>query len=652
MCGLAGIFLPGGSSAERLQTEVAHMAQTLVHRGPDDSGAWCDAATGIGLAFRRLAILDLSPTGHQPMVSRDGRFVLTFNGEIYNHVELRQRLSAEGVRFRGTSDTEVVVEAMARWGVQSALEELSGMFAIAAWDAQARRLVLARDRLGKKPLYLARVGRGWAFASELKAICALAEFPRRIDLVALTAYLRFGYVPGNACIFEDVEKVPAGAWMEASTERPWSMHAFWTPHTMIAEAVSRRRPWSDSDAVDELERRLADAVTRRMIADVPVGAFLSGGIDSSAVVAIMQSHGAGRVRTYSIGFENPAYDEAQSARAVANHLGTEHTEFYVSARDALDVVPRLPSLFDEPLADASQIPTYLMARLARREVTVVLTGDGGDEAFGGYTRHLWMGRFLSRLNRIPSWARRVAGRGLASTPMRFVAGRHALVSHLLPMRWRVRQLSDKIARLQEAMEANNGLDLYLRLVSRFQSPRELVRGQPDDAPLIEAAARCSLDLADQADCAMALDLMLYLTGDILVKVDRATMAASLEARSPLLDHRIVEWAWALPLNLKIRDGQGKWLLRQVLYRHVPRAMVDRPKAGFTPPIGEWLRGPLREWAEDLLGQQGIAGGPVLETAGIHRLWQAHQTGALDEHRRLWTVLTFLDWQRYWRATVA
>ena len=646
MCGLAGWLAPPGIDPDELGAAVDRMSATLAHRGPDDSGRWVDAAAGIGLGFRRLSILDLSPTGRQPMASADGRYACVFNGEIYNHRDLRAELERGGARFRGSSDTEVLVESAAAFGAPAAVGRLWGMFALAIWDRAERCLLLARDRLGKKPLYAARIGEsGWLFGSELKALCALDRFRREIDPRAAAAYLRFGYVPAPLAIFQDAWKVEPGTFSLLRFGQPVRTERYWDPRAVARQGVRERRAAPPEVLVSELDALLRDAVARRMIADVPLGAFLSGGIDSSTVVALMQAQSALPVRTFSVGFRHAGYDEAGDAAAVARHLGTEHTELTVSPVDARAVIPELPDVYDEPFADPSQIPTLLIARLARRFVTVGLSGDGGDEMFAGYTRHRWAASLWEAVSPLPGFLRRPIGAFLARVPVAWWDRAYAVAEPVLPARFRQRQPGDKIRKAAALVGAARSEDaLYWRLVSQWPEPAGLFPGGgPGRLPW--ESAGIDAEVGDFRERMTLYDLLVYLPDDVLVKVDRATMAASLELRSPLLDHRIAEWTWTLPFAMKVRRGAGKWILRQVLSRYVPPALVERPKAGFGVPLDHWLRGPLRDWAEDALrpGRLEDAG---LRPAPILAAWRRHLAG-LDEQYRLWVILMFLAWRKRW-----
>ncbi|EWY41338.1 asparagine synthase [Skermanella stibiiresistens SB22] len=642
MCGICGFVEPTGR--RQLSGLVRAMSDTLAHRGPDGDGVWTDDATGVAFGHRRLAIVDLSPLGRQPMESSDGRLVLTYNGEIYNHRELRAELEAAGHRFRGQSDTEVLVEACALWGVERTARRLIGIFALALWDKAVRRLILVRDQLGVKPLYWGRIGGpgasgGLMFASELKALRAHPGWSPELDRGALAAYFRFNYVPEPHTIYRGVSKLPPGSILtwepggEPAISRYWDMRA-------IARTAPRER--DPAEAVAELEELLGDAIGRQMVADVPLGAFLSGGIDSSTVVALMRARSGRPVRTFSIGFDVAGYDEATHAKAVAAHLGTDHTELYVGREHIQNVIPTLPDLFDEPFADSSQIPTFLVSEMTRRHVTVALSGDGGDELFAGYHRYFWADAARRRLERMPRALRDLAAGGLSSLS----EGAWDRVFGLVPAGVRPERAGGRMLKLAELLAASGPDEVYRGLLSHWDPPEDIVRGasEPRGLPWDRSIAG---EIPDFVRRMQFVDTMTYLPDDILAKVDRASMAVGLEARVPLLDHRVVEFAAGLPADLKIRDGQGKWLLRQVLYRHVPRELVERPKMGFSVPLDGWLRGPLRDWAEDLLDERSLEEGGVLDPAPIRRRWAEHVEGRRDHQDKLWGVLMFQAWRRRW-----
>ncbi len=619
------------------------MGDALALRGPDDRGVWSDPAAGIALAHRRLSIVDLSPLGHQPMVSSCGRWVIAFNGEIYNFSELRAELEQAGRSFRGQSDTEVIVEGCALWGVAETVRRLWGMFAIALWDRKERRLHLVRDRLGIKPLYWGVFGDLVLFGSELKALAAHPGWERRIDRDALAAYLRFAYVPAPRSIWRDVFKLEPGTILTIGADGGRNTDIYWSAADVARAGIGARTDWplSDTEATDRLEDLLGDAVNRHMVSDVPLGAFLSGGIDSSTVVALMQKHSRRPVRTFSIGFNEAGYDEAAHAAAIARHIGTDHTELYVEPAHALEIVPRLAEWYDEPFADSSQIPTFLVSEMTRAKVTVALSGDGGDELFAGYNRYR-LARSLGRvLSALPAPLGRVAAGGLTAMP---VAAWDRLFG-LVPGRLRPPQPGDKVHKLAGLLTETPDT-VYRRLVSQWNEPEKLAIGGTEPiGPLTDPGLR--RDFPDPLDRMQLLDTLTYLPDDILTKVDRASMAVSLEARVPLLDHRVVAFAWSLPHRMKMRDGESKWLLRRVLYRHVPKSLLDRPKMGFGIPIGSWLRGPLRDWAEDLLDETAMRADGLLDPAPIRARWAEHLSGRRNWQYPLWTVLMLQAWRRRW-----
>ncbi len=646
MCGIAGFWDRGALRSEQGRQRLEAMTDTLRHRGPDDAGQFVDEAVGVGLGSRRLAIVDLSELGHQPMVSADGRYVLTFNGEIYNFPDLRHELEGSGMRFRGSSDTEVLLAAVQHWGLRQALVRSNGMFALALWDRHERRLQLARDRFGEKPLYYGWANRTFLFGSELKALRAHPGFDAGIDRDALALYFRHNCVPAPYSIHTKTAKLPPATIVtigEATTpgttptpEPYWSLGA-------VAEAgTSSLLRTGDDAAVDELEAALRHSVKQRMHADVGLGAFLSGGIDSSLVVALMQAQHTSKVQTFTIAFEDATYDEAPHAQAVADHLGTEHHELLVTSHDALDVVPRLPEIYDEPFADSSQIPTTVLARLTRAHVTVALSGDGGDELFGGYNRYAWAERYWRRLAPLPLSLRRLTATMLTAVPPGWWDRAFAGAGQVLPRSLSVRMPATKLDKVARVLPAADLHQTYMALASHTEDPARLVLGSVEPPTLLTSPAQWPA-LEDSAQRMMYLDTMTYLPDDILTKVDRATMAASLEGRMPFLDPDVAALAWRLPLDMKIRAGTGKWLVRRLLHRYVPPALVERPKAGFGVPIGHWLRGPLRPWAEDLLGVGRLEREGLLAPAVVRQMWEEHLSGRRDRQFELWDVLMFQAW---------
>lgn len=641
MCGIAGVV---GATERSLSAVVGRMVESIRYRGPDDAGVWCDSAAGLGLGHARLSILDLSPAGRQPMLSASGRFVIVFNGEIYNHLELRKELS--GIAWRGHSDTETLLEAIEAWGVEKALRCLAGMFALALWDRVEQRLTLARDRIGEKPLYYGWSHGTFLFGSELKALAAYPGWTGEIDRGALACYMRYAYVPVPHSIYAGINKLLPGTFIVLSpTDKAGyspEPQSFWS-----ALEVSRQHELidlTDSQAADELDTVLGRAVKSQMIADVPLGAFLSGGVDSSTIVALMQAQASQPIKTFSIGFREDDYDEARHAKAVAAHMGTDHTELYVTAAGALAVIPRLPSIYDEPFGDSSAIPTHLVAQMARRHVTVALSGDGGDELFGGYNRYSWGRSIWQRIGRLPVGLRRLMGRGLTllSPEQWDRIGRLGWAA--LPPKLRMATLGDKLHKLAGIIDVRSQAELYQRLVSQHRDPGSLVIGA-NEKPIWADGQATRLDRTDFSERMMFHDLVGYLADDILTKVDRAAMAVSLETRVPMLDHRVVEFTWRLPLHMKVREGQGKWLLRQVLDRYVPRHLIERPKMGFGVPLDAWLRGPLREWADTLLDEDRIRHEGYFHPGPIRQKWNEHLSGRRSWQYWLWNVLMFQAWNQ-------
>jgi asparagine synthase (glutamine-hydrolysing) len=643
MCGIAGFFdTRCRASSERATALARRMADAVAYRGPDEGDVWCDAGSGIALGHRRLSIIDLSSAGHQPMQSADGRYVISYNGEMYNAEELRPQLAAAGVVFRGHSDTEVMLEGFAIWGVTQTLRRLAGMFAFALWDRQERRLWLVRDRIGIKPLYWMYLDGQLLFGSEIKALRAHPAARFQIDRDATTAFLRLNYVPAPLTIYRDVHKLLPGHVLSISaTDREPKVESYWSLDAAVEAGRESPFSGSDDDTIVALETLLTKVVGEHMMSDVPLGAFLSGGVDSSAVVALMQAQSSRPVRTFSIGFAEAAYNEAKHAAAVARHLGTEHHELYVSPDDARQVIPRLPEYYDEPFGDSSQIPTYLVSALTRKHVTVSLSGDGGDEVFGGYTRYLTARRFHRYVGHVPRFLRKWGAQALRGTSTELLDR----LASVVPAKYRPSHAGDRLHKLAEVLnETDDGF--YRRLVSQWWRPEDIVVGGREPQGLIWDE-RVKQRLPDLVDRMQYLDSLTYLPDDILTKVDRASMAVSLEARVPLLDHRIVEFSWRLPQSLKIRGGQGKWILRQMLYRHVPRKLIDRPKTGFGIPIGAWLRGPLRGWAEELLGPERLSADGLLRPEPIRQMWSEHLDGKRNWQYPLWTVLMLQAWRERW-----
>jgi len=628
MCGLTGFFQPGGFRAEVAEAIVVAMRDRLVHRGPDDEGVWLDGEAGIAFGHRRLSVLDLSPAGHQPMVSASGRFVLAFNGEIYNHQDLRRQLEATGCpTWRGNSDTETLLGAVAAWGLDVALKAAVGMFALALWDRQDRALTLARDRMGEKPLYYGWQNGVLLFGSELKALRAHPSFRGEIDRDVLPLYLRHGYIPAPWSIYKGIRKLmPSTRVAFAASQRGEfpEPKPYWSLADAIAKGQAEPFDGSDEEAIDALQQHLGQAIAGQRLADVPLGAFLSGGIDSSTVVALMQAQSARPIKTFTIGFDEAGYNEAQHAKAVAKHLGTDHTELYVTSRQAQELIPQLSQMYDEPFGDSSAIPTHLVSGLARQQVTVSLSGDGGDELFGGYGRY-----FNHKAEAL--W------RGGQKIPALFRPATQGVLRSLLSFN---QSLAPKAALIADLVDCQTHAAYYQRITSQWNPAPTQGVAHPLSYGLTEAQLN---GIPEPVQRMMAQDSVTYLPDDILVKVDRAAMAVSLETRVPMLDHRVVELAWSMPYSLKVRDGQGKWLLRQVLYRHIPRQLMDRPKMGFGVPVDVWLRGPLREWANDLLAPSRLDSEGYLDAKAITARWCVHLQGCHNWRDSLWLVLMWQAW---------
>jgi asparagine synthase (glutamine-hydrolysing) len=645
MCGITGFLTSSAETELDMKLAVARMADQLVHRGPDDAGVWVDPQAGIAFGHRRLSILDLSPEGHQPMHSESGRYMIVFNGEVYNFDELRPTLESMGHKFRGHSDTEVMLAAMEQWGIDGALPLFNGMFAFAVWDRKERQLHLVRDRLGEKPLYYGWMGHAFLFGSELKALVAHPEFKEEVDRDALALYLRYNCIPAPYSIYRGIQKLPPATKLTLTLSNMHCMPSprfYWSAEEAVRHGLEEPFEGSEREAITRLDSLLRDAVKMRMVADVPLGAFLSGGVDSSTIVALMRQQSQRPVKTFSIGFHNEAYDEAKYAAAVALHLGTDHTEFYVSAEEAMKVIPDLPKFYDEPFSDSSQIPTYLVSALARQRVTVSLSGDGGDELFGGYKRYFLWGRIWNSVRWAPGFAREAVAWSLRRVgPQRW----NQILGFVFPNFLSTRNMvsaGEKVEKLAQILSAKDSFSRYQAIVSDWESSDSAVREGAAPSSLLRQ--RCAgTEFRNFCVQMMFLDAVTYLPDDILVKLDRAAMAVSLEGRVPYLDYRVVEFAARLPLSMKLRKGGGKWILRRVLDQYVPRELIDRPKKGFSLPIAEWLRGPLREWAEQLLSQSRLRHDGYFHTNIVRKIWEDHLSGRRDLRHHVWALLMFQEW---------
>jgi len=665
MCGIAGFFDFTRSVEKNELNQIVHrMGDRLTHRGPDNSGVWIDEKVGIAFTHRRLSIIDISSAGHQPMVSHDGRYVITFNGEIYNFLKLRKELEQENISWHGHSDTEVFLSAISQWGIKKALQKSVGMFAFALWDKKNQELTLARDRLGEKPLYYGYIGNSLVFASELKAIRVHPKFSSEIDRTVIPLYLRHNYIPTPYSIYKEIYKLTPGCYLtiqdkgaiypfpvnrcENKYSHKYSPIPYWSLQEVTQQGLNEPFSGSVEEAAEILEHLLSKSIQEQMIADVPIGAFLSGGIDSSTVVALMQVNSHQPVRTFSIGFHENNYNEAKYAKEVAQHLGTHHTELYVTADEAISVIPQLPILYDEPFADSSQIPTYLLSKLTRNHVTVSLSGDGGDELFCGYSRYFSGYRLWNIIKQMPSFLRIIISKTLLSLPESVLDLSFFWLSYLLKMYGNHdRKAGYNLHRVAEVIGVKNSIEFYQQSMSHWKKPLSILTTGSDKQPLIEPEYIYNQNnhpIKNMLRQMMLIDSFSYLPDDILVKVDRASMAVSLESRIPLLDHRIVEFAASLPPEINYQKGVGKKVLRHILYRHVPKQLVERPKMGFGIPLDNWLRKkPLRDWAESLLEKSRLQQEGYFCAESIQKKWQEHLSGKRNWHYELWDILMFQAW---------
>lgn len=663
MCGLAGFFDPSHYLSVDVKYPTAkEMIDRVYTRGPDDYGIWSDNSNQIILAHRRLSIIELTKKGHQPMHSICGRYVIAFNGEIYNHLALRikldkissnlaQEYSQTGntqkdiYKWKGHSDTETLLACISSWGLEKTLNEIVGMYAIVIWDKKKNRLQLIRDRFGEKPLYYGFVNGMFCFASELKSLHAIPGFRSEIDRRALVEYMRYKYVPAPLSIYQNIFKLPAGSILtvyadDVIDKKLKPVTPYWSAQEIAQNAINNQITEGNAEYVSALlEKQLEESVKLQMIADVPLGAFLSGGVDSSLVAAIMQKQSTHSIKTFTIGFVENDYNEAIYAKKVAEHLGTDHTELYLTPSEAINIIPELSSIYNEPFSDSSQIATFLLAKMTSHHVTVALSGDGGDELFGGYNRHIFAAEKWDRLEKIPLWCREYIANILNYCSRESCVGVINLLNNMFPLKAQLKQPDVKLRKIAEAIRSSNGKKLYKSAVSNWNDI-EIVK---DHSLNNLTTTNRWPDLDSLAEQIMLVDTLTYLTDDILVKVDRAAMAVSLETRIPLLDHRLFELAWRIPIKYKLRNGQGKWILRHLLYKHVPKYLIERPKMGFSVPIGSWLRGPLRDWAEDLLDKDRLIQEGYLNHEPIRRRWKEHLSGNSNYEESLWSVLMFQSW---------
>lgn len=641
MCGLTGfINLNNELSREELMNTATLMANSITYRGPDAGGTWADEKDGIALGHRRLSIKDLSTEGHQPMFSASGRYVIVYNGEIYNFNEIRVSLENMGHSFRGQSDTEVMLEAIEFWGIKKAIKKFTGMFAFALWDRNEKLLYLGRDRFGEKPIYYGWMGKTFLFGSELKSLRIHPSFKTYIDRESVALFVQYNYIPSPYCIYKGIYKMPPATLLTINPQNGMSLSApekYWSLWDVVEAGKKNPFLGNEVEASEQLDYFLHEAIGPQMIADVPLGAFLSGGVDSSTIVAIMQQKSKDPIKTFTIGYLESAYNEAEYAKNVAKYLGTNHTELYVSSKQAIDVIPRLTDMYDEPFSDASQIPTFLVSQLAKQQVTVSLSGDGGDELFGGYNRHLWGEKIKNTLNNYPNFMLKFGGDILRSMPIQFLEG-----SPFLPDRFKNIRFSEKVYKLSNIISIEDSATMYQNLISQWRNPHDIVLGLSP-----QSQYRNNLEtpdcLSSITEKMMYMDMINYLPDNILQKVDRASMNVSLESRAPFLNHHIVEFAWSLPISMKIKNDKSKWLLREVLYKYIPKELIERPKMGFGVPLDSWLRGPLKEWAEDLIDEKKLIDNGFFNPEPIRKKWKQHISGRYNWQYPIWNILIFQDW---------
>ena len=650
MCGLTGFLYDSSIKFNNISYQLRLMVDSISHRGPDDDGFWIDEKSRVAIGHRRLSVLDLSSAGHQPMHSSTGRYIIAFNGEIYNHLNLRERLDIESNNSKmwvGHSDTETLLSCFEAWGVVATLKEISGMFAIALYDTNHNDFYLIRDRMGEKPLYYGWSGNVFLFGSELKSIKPFQGFSAEVDRNALALYLKYDYIPEPHSIYKDIRKLTPGSYLKISMNDngwsqkcPSSIKRYWSMEDVAKSGKSENKYTGiEKDAIQKLDDLLSKSVKQQMISDVPLGAFLSGGIDSSVVVALMQKQSERKVKTFTIGFNESNYNEAEYAKEVALHLDTDHTELYISPEQAIDVISRLPKIYDEPFADSSQIPTLLVSEMAKQHVTVSLSGDGGDELFGGYSRYFMANKIWSKIEKIPLTIRKLIAKGITLLSPKAWNFLINSAFKFLPSSFRMSHPGDKIYKLSRMLTLNDIYEVYDSLVSHWNNSFEVVIGSKKRTDDLNK----DVDFFHFEDEMMFLDSITYLPDDILAKVDRAAMSVSLETRAPFLDKDVVEFAWKLPLNMKIRDYKGKWILKKLLDRYVPNDLVDRPKMGFGVPIDSWLRGPLRDWAENLLSEQRLKHDGYFHVEEIRRKWNEHLSGSRNWQYHLWSILMFQMW---------